>query len=69
MFAQDRDGRLSKHMVFLRAQTLEHEGDDDVEAALAAQNEAAFRSALVDNLVNVDDNDVAEIDRALFLPS
>jgi hypothetical protein len=30
VFVQDRDGRLSEHLVFLRAQTLENEGDDEV---------------------------------------
>jgi hypothetical protein len=67
VFAQDRDGRLAEHMVFLCVQTLENEGDDEVEAALDAQNEAAFRLALVDDLVAAEDNDVTELDRALLM--
>ncbi len=67
VFAQDRDGRLAEHMVFLRPQTLENDGDNEEEAAQAVQNEAAFRLALVDDLVNSEDNDVTNLDRALLL--
>jgi hypothetical protein len=38
-------------MVFLRSQTLEHEGDDDAAAEQVAANLAAFHLALIDNLV------------------
>ncbi len=67
VFAQDRDGRLSEHMVFLRAQTLEQEDDDQVMAEQVAQNLAAFRFALIDDLVALDENDVSETDRALLM--
>ncbi len=38
VFAQDRDGRLISHIVFLRAQTLEQEGDDEELADQVAHN-------------------------------
>jgi hypothetical protein len=43
VFAQDRDGRLIDYMVFLRAQTLENEGDDEAVAERIAENLGAFR--------------------------
>jgi hypothetical protein len=67
VFAQDRDGRLSEHIVFLRAQTLEQEDDDQMMAEQVAQNLAAFRFALIDDLVASDENDVNEADRALLM--
>ncbi len=67
VFAQDRDGRLSEHMVFLRAQTLEQEDDDQATVEQLAQNQAAFRFALIDDLIASDANDVSEFDRALLM--
>ena len=67
VFAQDRNGRLAEHMVFLRAQTLENDGDDEELAEQVAQNLAAFRSALIDDLVTAEDNDVTELDRAVLM--
>jgi hypothetical protein len=56
VFAQDRDGRLIEHMVFLRAQTLENEGDDEALAERVADNLVAFRLALIDDLVASEEN-------------
>ena len=67
VFAQDRDGRLSEHLVFLRAQTLENEEDDEGMAEQNAQNLPAFRLALIDDFVAAEDNDVTELDRAVLL--
>ena len=67
VFAQDRDGRLSEHMVFLRAQTLEQEDDDQATVEQVAQNQAAFRFALIDDLIAAEANDVSEFDRALLM--
>ncbi len=66
VFAQDRDGRLPPHIIFLRAQTLEQEGDDEIAAEQAAANTNAFRLALVDDLIASDENDVNERDRAVL---
>jgi hypothetical protein len=55
VFAQDRDGRLPPHLTFLRAQTLEQEGDDEVAAEQSAINTNAFRLALVDDLIANDE--------------
>jgi hypothetical protein len=67
VFAQDRDGRLPPHITFLRAQTLEQDGDDEIAAEQAAVNEKAFRLTLVDDLIANDENDVTERDRAIML--
>ena len=67
IFAQDRDGRLPPHIIFLRAQTLEQEGDDEIAAEQAAVNENAFRLALVDDLIANEENDVTERDRAVLM--
>jgi hypothetical protein len=67
VFAQDRDGRLTSHIVFLRAQTLEREGDDEAQADQLALNLPQFRLALIDDMVNADENDVSEQDRALLM--
>jgi hypothetical protein len=67
VFVQDRDGRLIEHMVFLRAQTLENEGDDEAAAERIAENLGVFRLALIDDLVEADDNDVSELDRAVLI--
>jgi hypothetical protein len=58
VFAQDHDGRLAPHMLFLRAQTLEGEDDDEAVAEQNALNLPAFRVALVDDLILADDNDI-----------
>jgi hypothetical protein len=67
VFAQDRDGRLIEHVVFLRAQTLENEGDDEELAEQVAENLAAFHLALIDDLVASEENDVSELDRAILM--
>jgi hypothetical protein len=67
VFAQDRDARLTQHMVFLRAQTLEREGDDEQLAEQTAQNLVVFRLALVDDLIASHQNDVSEIDRSVLM--
>ena len=67
VFAQDRDGRLPPHMMFLRAQVLERDDDDDVAAEQAAINTNAFRLALIDDLVADEENDVTERDRAVLM--
>jgi hypothetical protein len=67
VFARKRDARLSPHMAFLRAHTLEQEGDDEQLAEQVAQNLVAFRLALVDDLIASDENDVAEIDRTILM--
>jgi hypothetical protein len=67
VFAQDRDGRLAEHIAFLRAQTLEQEDDDQGMAEQVAQNLAAFRFALIDDLVASEENDVNVNDRALLM--
>ena len=67
VFAQDRDGRLLPHMVFLRAQVLARDDDDDVAAEQAAVNTNAFRQALIDELVADEENDVTERDRAVLM--
>ncbi len=54
-------------MVFLRAQTLEHEGDDAQQAEQVAQNLVVFRLALVDDLIASNDNDVTEVDRPVLM--
>jgi hypothetical protein len=53
-------------MIFLRAQTLENANDDEVTAAQVAQNLAAFRGALIDDLIKDVANVVEESDRALL---
>jgi hypothetical protein len=53
-------------MVFLRAQTLEREEDDEHLAEQTAQNLSVFRLALVDDLIASDENDVTEIDRSVL---
>jgi hypothetical protein len=67
VFAQDRDARLSPHMVFLRAQTLEHEGDDEQQAEQVAANLAAFRLGLIEDLIESPDHNVLEADRAVLM--
>jgi hypothetical protein len=67
VFAQDRDQRLLAHMVFVRARTLEQEDDDEEAAAQAEGNLAAFRFSLIDALIESDENDVAESDRAIIM--
>jgi hypothetical protein len=67
VFAQDRDARLTQHMVFLRAQTLEREEDDEQVAEQLAQNLGAFRLAPVDDLVASADNNVTESDRSILM--
>ena len=67
VFAQDREGRLIEHMVFLRSQTLENEGDDDAVAEQVEANLAAFRLALIDDLIQSDENDMNELDRAILM--
>jgi hypothetical protein len=67
VFARDRDGRLLAHIVFLRAQTLAREDDDEAAAEQAAQNLAAFQVALVDDLINSEANDLEEAERALIM--
>jgi hypothetical protein len=47
--------------------SLEQEGDDEGMAEQVAQNLAAFRMALIDDLVNADDNDISEQNRALMI--
>ncbi len=66
VFAQDRDGRLISHLIFMRAQTLENANDDENTATQVAQNLAAFRSGLVDELIHDAANTVEESDRALI---
>jgi hypothetical protein len=67
MFAQDRDQRLVPHMVLVQAQTLENENDDDAAAEQAEANLSVFRLALVDDLIESDENDVSERDRAVIM--
>jgi hypothetical protein len=67
VFAQDRDGRLSEHMLFLRSQTLENEEDDQAMAEQVVNNLAAFQAALIDDLIESEENDVSEFDRALLM--
>jgi hypothetical protein len=54
-------------MVFVRAQTLENENDDDEAAAQAEGNLAAFRLSLIGALIDDDENDVGESDRAIIM--
>ncbi len=54
VFAQDRDQRLVPHMVFVRAQTLAKDEDDEDAAEQAESNLAAFRLSLVDTLIEDD---------------
>ena len=51
VFAQDRDGRLTPRMAFIRSQVLEGDQDDEIAAEHAAQNLALFRIALIDDLI------------------
>ncbi len=67
VFARDRDGWLLAQVVFLRAQTLAREDDDEAAAEQAAQNLAAFQVALVDDLINSEANDLEEAERALIM--
>jgi hypothetical protein len=68
VFAQDRDARLTPHMVFLRSQTLENDEDDDQHAEHVAQNMvASFRLTVIEDLINAADNEVAETDRAVLM--
>jgi hypothetical protein len=67
VFARDRGARLLAHVVFLRAQTLAREDDDEAAAEQAAENLATFQAALIDDLLNDADNDLGEEDRALIM--
>jgi hypothetical protein len=67
VFAKDRDGRLTPHVVFLRAQTLDRDDDDEGMIEQNAQNLPAFRIALIDDLVISEENDVTEQDRAILM--
>jgi hypothetical protein len=67
IFAQDCDGRFPPHIVFLRAQVLEREDDDEVAAEQAAINTNTFCQALIDDLIASDENDVSERDRAVLM--
>jgi hypothetical protein len=67
VFTQDRDARLSPHMIFLCAQTLEQEEDDEQQAEQVALNLAAFRLALKDDLIDSVDNNIVETDRAILM--
>ncbi len=67
VFAQDRDQRLLSHMIFVRGQALENEQDDAETAEQVAGHLAAFRLSLIDTLVDDEENDVSERDRAVIM--
>ncbi len=66
VFAQDRDGRLTPRMAFIRSQVLDGDQYDEIAAEQVAQNLALFRIALIDDLILDEDVDVVEQDRALL---
>ena len=66
VFAQDRDGRLAAYIAAMRATTIEREDDDQQTADQVAEYAVAFRLALIDNLIDDEENDVEEKDRMLL---
>jgi hypothetical protein len=50
----------------MRTTTIEREEDDQATAEQAAEYAVTFRLALIENLIDDDDNDVEEKDRMLL---
>ncbi len=66
VFAQDRDGRLATHIAAMRATTIEREDDDQQTADQAAEYAVTFFLALIENLIDDEENDIEEKDRILL---
>jgi hypothetical protein len=67
VFAQDRDGRLTPRMVFIRNQVLDNDQDDEAGEEGAQNNLAVFRMAFINDMIVDAEIDVVETDRALLL--
>ncbi len=66
VFAQDRDGRLTPRMLFVRNQVLDADPDEEFVEGNAQQNLAVFRMALITDMILDETIDVVETNRALL---
>jgi hypothetical protein len=66
VFAQDRDGRLTPRMVFIRNQVLDDHDAEEAAERNAQRNLAVFRAALINDIILDEENDTIESDRALL---